>query len=76
MEKDPGMPSSSSSTVFPTRSKYQYRPGKGLERAEQDYLSRGNGDITLQPIEDELSDDEDLMIANSEHMSFNTGIWS
>lgn len=74
MEKD-HTPQNQSMTVFPNRSKFLYRPGKGLEKAEE-YLSRSNGDISLQPIEDEISDDEDMMMSATAGMSFNAGIWS
>ncbi|EGT55155.1 hypothetical protein CAEBREN_15331 [Caenorhabditis brenneri] len=74
MEKEHN-PASGSVTVFPNRAKYLYRPGKGLEKSE-DYLNRGSGEISLQPIEDEISDDEELMVAAATVMPFNASIWN
>ncbi|EFP05862.1 hypothetical protein CRE_27426 [Caenorhabditis remanei] len=76
MEKDQLEPVNNSLTVFPNRSKFFYRPGKGLEKNEPEYLQRGTGDISLQPIEDEISDDEELMAGNASVMQYNVGIWS
>uniref|UniRef100_A0A1I7SYN0 C2H2-type domain-containing protein n=1 Tax=Caenorhabditis tropicalis TaxID=1561998 RepID=A0A1I7SYN0_9PELO len=69
------IPGNQSMTVFPNRSKFLYRPGKGLEKTDE-YHSRGTGDISLQPIDDEMSDDEELMMSTSSVMPYNAGIWS
>ncbi|UMM34512.1 hypothetical protein L5515_007557 [Caenorhabditis briggsae] len=71
MEKE--IPENPSTTIFPSRNKYLYRPGKGLEKAE-DFSQRGN--ITLQPIEDDISDDDQLMGSGDTGMNYNRGIWS
>uniref|UniRef100_A0A8R1DNY3 C2H2-type domain-containing protein n=1 Tax=Caenorhabditis japonica TaxID=281687 RepID=A0A8R1DNY3_CAEJA len=63
-------------TVFPNRSKYLYRPGKGLEKSEQEYMAARSGDVTLQPIEDEISDDEDILTGSAEAFRYNSTIWS
>lgn len=72
-EQNPGV--NQSMTIFPNRQKFLYRPGKGLEKTD-DYLPRGNGEISLQPIEDEISDDEELMVAAATILPFNAGIWN
>ncbi|CAI2354898.1 unnamed protein product [Caenorhabditis sp. 36 PRJEB53466] len=76
MEKDSSQPAATSLTVFPNRAKYLYRPGKGLEKPESEYLSGRCGDVTLQPIEDEISDDEELMTSSLTVLPFNSCIWS
>ncbi|CAI5451870.1 unnamed protein product [Caenorhabditis angaria] len=59
--------------IFPNSARMTYRPGKGLEKPDTQYMNLRGGDVTLLPIEDEMSDDEGLA---ENTVLFNSNIWS